>query len=106
MTLMAGLGIVAIRAMQVQIAIVSCIFTKKIEKYLVENKHRGTGVRKVKRTGPHSVRHVRGTTVYRKTRSYKLAGDANQHSERTARKHYSRFTTEERNREVNEILFG
>jgi ribosome-binding protein aMBF1 (putative translation factor) len=85
--------------------LVSCIFTKKIEKYLVENKHRGTGVHKVKRTGPHSVRHVRGTTVYRKTRSYKLAGDANQHSERTARKHYSRFTTEERNREVNEILF-
>lgn len=84
---------------------ISRVYVKNLEKYLVENKHRGTGLRKVKRAGPHSVRHVRGTTVYRKTGSYKLAGDANQHSERTARKHYSRSTTEERNQKVSKILF-
>lgn len=83
----------------------SAIYANKVERYLVENKHRGTGITKVKRTGPHSVRHVRGTKAYRITRSYKPAGDANQNSERTARKHYSRDSTEERNREVNEILF-
>jgi integrase len=81
------------------------IYVKKVEKYLVENKHRGTGIHKVKRTGPHSVRHLRGTTVYRKTGSFKLAGDANQNSEQMARKHYSRSTTKERNHEVTKILF-
>lgn len=72
---------------------------------MVENKYRGTGIPNVKRTGPHSVRHVRGTKTYRKTKSFKLAGNANQNSEGTARKHYSRITNEELNLEVNEILF-
>jgi hypothetical protein len=84
---------------------ISGIYVDKVERYLVENKHRGTGIPKVKRTGAHSVRHVRGTKAYRITRSYKSAGDANQNSERTARKHYSRYSTEELNHEVNEILF-
>lgn len=83
----------------------SAIYAKNVEKHLVENKFRGTGIPKVKKTGPHSVRHARGTTVFRITGSYKLAGDANQNSERTARKNYSRITNEERNRGVNEILF-
>lgn len=86
--------------------LISHIYAKNVEKYLVENKHRGTGLHKVKRSGPHSVRYVRGTTIYRKTGSYKLAGDANQHSERTARRHYSRITTKERNQKVSNILFG
>jgi transcriptional regulator with XRE-family HTH domain len=84
---------------------ISHIYAKNVEKYLVENKHRGTGLHKVKRSGPHSVRHVRGTTIYRKTGSFKLAGDANQHSEQTARRHYSRTTTAERNQKVSKILF-
>ena len=81
------------------------IYTGKMDRHLAENKHRGTGIPKVKRTGPHSVRQVRGTTVYRKTRSFKLTGDANQNSEQMARKHYSRETSEEKNQDVNQILF-
>jgi transcriptional regulator with XRE-family HTH domain len=49
---------------------ISCIYGKNVERYLVENKHRGTGLHNVKRTGPHSVRHIRGTTIYRKTGIY------------------------------------
>lgn len=83
----------------------STIFARKVERYLVENKYRGTGIAKVKRTGLHSVRYVRGVKTFRKTQSFQLAGDANQNSERTARRHYSRITTAERNLAVNQILF-
>jgi hypothetical protein len=79
---------------------ISSIYAGYVEKYLVENKFRGTGIPKVMRTGPHSARHIRGTKTYRKTRSYKLAGDANQNSEQMAREHYSRTTNEELNLEV------
>ena len=84
---------------------ISAIYADNVEMHLVENKYRGTGIPNVKRTGPHSVRYVRGTKIYRKTKSFKLAGDANQNSEGTARKHYSLITNEEVNLEVNEILF-
>jgi hypothetical protein len=84
---------------------ISRIYEKNVEKYLVENKHRGTGLHNVKKSGPQSVRQLRGTIVVRKTGSYKLAADANQHSEMVARKHYSRITTEERNEKVSQILF-
>lgn len=84
---------------------VSRVYEKIIERYLVKNKYRGTGIPGVKKTGPHSVRHIRGTTIVRKTGSFKLAGDANQHTEEIARKHYSRETTKECNKKVSEILF-
>jgi transcriptional regulator with XRE-family HTH domain len=83
---------------------VSAVYSSKVERYLVENKHRGTGIAKVRKTGIHSLRHVRGVKVYRKTRSFKLAGDANQNSEHTAKRHYSRTTIAERNLEVNKVL--
>lgn len=84
----------------------SAVYAKKVEKYLVENKHRGTGIAKVRKTGIHSVRHLRCMKTIRKTGSFKLGGDSIQISEETARKHYSRRTTAERNLEVNQILFG
>jgi hypothetical protein len=82
----------------------STIYAKKMEKHLVRNKHRGTGYPKVQKTGLHSIRYVRGTKAYKKTRSFKSAGDANQNSERTAEEHYSRFKIEERIAEVTEVL--
>jgi hypothetical protein len=82
----------------------SAIYAKKMEKHLVRNKHRGTGYPKVQKTGLHSIRYVRGTKAYKKTRSFKRAGDANQNSERTAEEHYSRFKIEERIAEVTEVL--
>lgn len=43
---------------------ITCIYEKNVAKHLVENKHRGTGLHKVKKSGPHSVRHVRGTKIF------------------------------------------
>lgn len=84
---------------------ISGIYADNVEKHLVENKYLGTGIANVKRSGPHSARHIRGTKTFRKTRSFKRAGDANQNSEETAERHYSRFSNEEVNMEVTEILF-
>lgn len=91
-------------SLRLKAASASTIYAKKMEKHLVRNKHRGTGYPKVKKTGLHSIRHVRGTKAYKKTRSFKRAGDANQNSERTAEEHYSRFKIEERIAEVTDVL--
>lgn len=85
--------------------LISRIYAQATENHLVENRWRGTGIPNVKRHGPHSVRHIRGTTVVKKTGSFQLAGDANQNSEKTARKYYTRFLPENRVRRVNDILF-
>lgn len=85
---------------------VSRVYSDAISKYLVENKWRNTGLAKVMPTGPHSLRHIRGTTIVKKTGSFQLAADANHTSERTAHRHYARFVTEDRNKRVNEVLFG
>ena len=84
----------------------SGIYANKLERHVVENRHRGTGIAKVRRTGLHSVRHVRCMKAIRETGSFKLGGDSIHISEKTARKHYSRMTTAERNLEVNKVLFG
>jgi hypothetical protein len=83
----------------------SATYANKVEIYLVENKHRGTGIAKVRKTGMHSVRHLRCMTAIRETGSFMLGGDSIQITEKTALKHYSRRTTAERNLEVNQILF-
>lgn len=85
---------------------ISRIYTEATRKYLVENKWRGTGINNVKRHGPHSARHIRGTAIVKKTHSIQMAADANHNSEKTARQHYARYLPEERNREVNDALFG
>jgi hypothetical protein len=85
---------------------ISRIFYIETEKHLVANKYRGTGLACVRRYGPHGARHIRGTTVVKKTGNFQIAGDANQHSERTARKYYARYNTKDRNKRVNEVLFG
>jgi hypothetical protein len=84
----------------------SAIYFKMVERHLMENKYRGTGISHVWACGPHSARHIRGTAIIKKTGSFKLAADANQHTESVARKHYARITTEDRNRVVNSTLFG
>lgn len=83
----------------------SNIYYKMVERHLVENKWRGTGIKKVWPSGSHSARHIRGTAVVKKTGSFQLAADANHHGEPMARKHYTRFTTGDRNRFVNPVLF-
>lgn len=85
---------------------VSGIYRRMAEWHLAENEWRGTGIREVRASGSHSARHIRGTAVVKETGSYQLAGDANQHSAKTAEKYYSRFATEDRNRRVNKVLFG
>jgi hypothetical protein len=84
---------------------VSEIYREVSERYLVENKWRGTGIAKVKRHGPHSVRHIRGTAAVKKTGSLQDAADANHNSVKTARKHYARFLPADKNRRVNDVLF-
>jgi hypothetical protein len=83
----------------------TAVFYEETGKHLAENKYRGTGIARVWRHGPHAVRHIRGTTIVKKTGSFKMAGDANQNSESTARKHYARYNTRDRNNRVNEILY-
>ena len=85
---------------------VTAIYLNATADHLVENQWRGTGVPGVRRHGPHSARHIRGTTVVKKTGSFQAAGDANHNSEITARKHYARFKTKDRNKRVNDVLFG
>jgi hypothetical protein len=85
---------------------ISDIYRRATEIHLVENKWRDTGLQKVGRHGPHSVRHIRGTAIMKKTGSAQLAGDANHNSEHTARKYYTRFVSKDRNRRVNDTLFG
>jgi hypothetical protein len=85
---------------------VSRIYADATEKYLAENKWRGSGIDQVRRHGPHSARHIRGTAAVKKTGSFQIAADANQQSEFTARMHYTQFLPEDRNRRVNSHLFG
>lgn len=81
------------------------IYSRETEKHLVENKWRGTGIANVRRHGPHSIRHIRGTTAVRATGSLQDAADANHNSLSTAREYYARFLPEDKNRNVNDILF-
>lgn len=85
--------------------LVSAVYRRMVERHLAENKWRGTGISHVWPCGSHSARHIRGTHVVKKTGSFQLAGDANQHSERMARISYARFVPEDRNRRVNDIIF-
>jgi hypothetical protein len=85
---------------------VSAIYRKVVERYLVENKWRGTGIARVRIHGPHAVRHIRGTKVIKETGSFQLAGDANHHSERAAREFYARWLPQDRTKKANEVLFG
>jgi hypothetical protein len=85
---------------------VSAIYSRAVERYLVENKWRGTGIARVRTHGPHAVRHIRGTKVIKETGSFQLAGDANHHSESAARKFYARMLPKDRTKKANEVLFG
>lgn len=86
--------------------LITIIFNKVSEKHFVENKSRGTGMPQVGRIGPHAVRHIRGTAAYKKTRSHQIAADANHHGVQTSRRYYTQVLPDERNRFVNDVLFG
>jgi hypothetical protein len=81
------------------------VYRKAFSKYLAENKWRGTGIPRVRATGTHSARHIRGTHIAKRTGSFQLAADANHNSEKMARRHYTQFLPEDRNKRVNEVLF-
>jgi hypothetical protein len=74
--------------------------------HLTWNRWRGTGIPGATAMGPHAARHIRATAAYKKTGSLGLAADSIQITEETAFKHYARLTTKERNKRVNEVLFG
>ena len=86
--------------------LISYVYCKMVERYLVRNEYRGTGILNVWPTGPHSARHTRGTAIVRQTGSFRLAGDANQHTEKVAYTFYSEFSTQDRNRLLNETIFS
>jgi integrase len=86
--------------------LISIVFNRATEKHLVENKSRGTGIAQVGRIGPHAVRQIRGTAAYKKTGSYEIAGDANHHGAEMSRRYYTQFSPDDRNRRVNDALFG
>jgi len=94
------------KAVRVSPNLVSAIYRGKVEKHLTENIWRGTGIRLVWPTGPHSARYIRGTAIVKKTGSFKLAADANQHTEETAKRCYAIDFTEDQNQRVNNVLFG
>lgn len=94
------------RSARMSARLVSLVYLRMVGRHLVENKWRGTGIPHVWPTGSHSARHIRGTATVKETGSFQLAGDANQQSELAARKHYTRFLTQDRNRRVNAILLG
>lgn len=85
---------------------ISIIYSQATGRYLAENKWRGTGIPGVITHGPHSARHIRGTAAIKKTGSSQVAADANHQSVRMAEKHYARFRPKDRNRRVNDTLFG
>lgn len=85
---------------------VSSMYHRMTARYLAENKWRGTGIKGARASRPHSARHIRGTAAVKETGSFQIAGDANQHSAKTAEKYYARFATKERNQRVNKVLFG
>lgn len=87
-------------------AVIYQTYKRAFGKYLAGNKWRGTGLNGVRATGPHSVRHIRATTVVKKTGSFQLAADSIHNSEEMARRHYAMFTTVDRNTKASEILFG
>jgi hypothetical protein len=84
---------------------ISNAFRAITAKHLAENRWRGTGIRGTKPMCIHSLRHMRATTIVKLTGSFQLAGDSIHISELTARRHYSRFTSKDRNQRVNKILF-
>jgi hypothetical protein len=86
--------------------LVSIIYKAATTKHLAENKWRGTGISRVKPHGPHSARHIRGTDSVKRTGSTQFAGDVNHNSKKMADKHYTRFLPKDRNKRVNEVLFG
>jgi transcriptional regulator with XRE-family HTH domain len=85
---------------------VSHTYLRLTNRYLAEKKYRGTGISGVKKHGPHAARHIRGTAAVKKTGSLEVAADANHHSVEAARSHYALFLPKDRNRRVNEALFG
>jgi hypothetical protein len=87
-------------------ASLSSIYPTLTEKYIAEKKYRGTGIPNVKKHGPHSARHIRGTAAIKKTGSFEIAADANHNSVRSAREHYAKYLPKDRNRHVNDALFG
>jgi hypothetical protein len=84
---------------------VTRIYTEATAKHLVENKWRSTGYPKIRRHGPQSLRHIRGTAAFKSTHSFQDAADANHNSVVMAKRHYTRFSPGERNKRVNNILF-
>lgn len=82
------------------------IYRRLAGRYLAGNRWRGTGIRNVWASGPHSARHIRGTAVIKKTGSFLLAGYANHNTEKMAFEHYARFSTQDRNSRARVALFG
>jgi hypothetical protein len=84
---------------------VTKIYTDATAKHLVENRWRGTGISNVRRHGPQSCRHIRGTAAFKKNFSYQDAADANHNSVAMAKRHYTRLSPEERNKRINNLFF-
>lgn len=82
------------------------IYSSATGRHLVENKCRGTGFPKVGAHGPQCTRHIRGTSIVKNGGSFQDAANANQNTERIAFGHYARWLSKDRNRRVNELLFG
>jgi hypothetical protein len=85
---------------------VSRTYSEAVTRYLVENRWRGTGYPEVKKHYSHSARHKRGTGALKITGSYQIVADSNHTSIKTAQQHYSKFEPKERNKRVNEALYG
>jgi integrase/transcriptional regulator with XRE-family HTH domain len=85
---------------------VSRRYSEAVTRYLVENKWRGTGYSEVKKHYSHSARHKRGTGALKITGSYQIVADTNHTSIKTAQQHYTKYEPKERNKRVNEALYG
>jgi hypothetical protein len=85
---------------------VSRRYSEAVTRYLVENRWRGTGYSEVKKHYSHSARHKRGTGALKLTGSYQIVADTNHTSIKTAQQHYAKYEPKERNKRVNEALYG
>lgn len=94
------------KSTRVSPSLVHRIYSDATGKHLVENKYCGTGIPMVGRHGPHSARHIRGTSIVKNGGSFQDAANANQNSVRTALQHYARWSSKDKNRQVNDVLFG
>lgn len=74
--------------------------------HLTWNRWRGTGFPGATSLGPHTARHLRATVAYKKTGSLEVAADSIQITKATAFNHYARINSKDRNKRVNEVLFG